>query len=146
MSKTALKYTSYSIISLILISLPFLLTQIEFFLQDLNGLALLFIIFPITVFLHGIASALMLRGKARLVYVFCVPVYSAVALPTLLFLLSSAAVPSFDNYLKDFAVFFTYPVFIFTIGVIITGWLGMIAVCIFKKLNEKSKARLEKIK
>ena len=143
MSKNGIKYTVYSVLGLVLISLPFLLSQLEFFSEDLNGLVLIFIVFPLSVFLHGIVSALTLKGKARLVYIIAVPIYSALSLPTLLFLVSGGT-RSFENYMNDVSAIFSYPVFIFTLGVIITGWLGMIAVSIFKKLTKKSEALLSK--
>ena len=146
MSKTALKYSIYSAISIVVLSLPFFLAQIEFFTRDLNGLAVLLVAFPLAVFVHGIISALILKGRARLVYIVAVPICSVPAAALLILLLDTNTLCSFKNYLNTFAGLFSYPLFIFTLGVIISGWLGMIAVWIFRKLKQKSDAMLSKSK
>ena len=134
--KSVLKYTAYAIISIFLLVLPFLLLPLPIFrADDLNPLLLLFVINPLLLVFQGIVSEIMLCKKAKIVYILFSPFIGIILITAFYFACDSAASFTFSGIVSVVEQLFTYPMTVFSVIYVISGWLGVIAVKIFRKLR-----------
>ncbi len=134
--RSAMKYTVYASVSILLLAIPFLLLPLPVFSEDdLNPLLLLFIINPLVLLLQGIVSELFLCGKPKLVYMIIAPLLGIFLMTAFYFAVNSDPTIGFSEIFSVIGELFTYPMTVFSIIYVISPWLGIAAVKIFKKLR-----------
>ncbi len=133
MSKKTKKYIIYAAISVILFTALFLLTKIPAFSGESENIYAVFIFVPglhLVLLLHGVLSALLLERRAKLVYIIVSPFLNLAAAIAMMY-----GVGGRMPFKEVIGGLFEYPVYIITSIYICCGWLGMLAVVIFKKLR-----------
>ena len=134
--RSTVKYIVYALASILLLALPFLLLPLPVFsADDLNPLLLLFIIDPLVLLLQGIISELFLCGKPKLVYIIIAPLIGIIFMIAFYFAVGNDTAFGGPEVISLIRALFTYPMTIFSIIYVISPWLGIAAVKIFKKLR-----------
>lgn len=135
MSKKAKKYVIYAAISVILFAALLLLTKLPAFSGETENIYAVFIFvpgLPAVLLLHGVLSELLLEKRAKLVYIIVSPVLNLAVAIAMMYAVNSGEQMPFGEVVGGF---FEYPVYIITSIYLCCGWLGMLAVTIFKKLR-----------
>lgn len=135
MQKQTKKIIIYAVVSLIFFAALIILTRFTAPLAETENISaiLVFIpVLPVVLLLHGVVSALLLGKRGKLAYVIASPFANLAVAVAMIYVANIGTKMSFGEVVGGF---FEYPVYIITSIYLTCGWLGMLAVLIFKKLR-----------